>query len=143
MPFLSSLPRRALAASAIGLLTAGLLTAAPAYANSAANCYAHPSKELLNSRLSSAVYCTDGEWLGVHDEQADGHSARAAIQLYQSQVGFWYDAHECFDDTTVSDYDGWSFCNFSVPDGTLVRIRLWSQSNGAESDSVVTTSFTT
>jgi hypothetical protein len=142
MSFLSPL-RRAVAVSAVGLLTAGLLTTAPAYANTIANCYAHPSKELANSRLSAAVYCTDGEWLGVHDDQADGYSARAAIQLYQSQVGFWYDAHECFDDTTTADYQGWSFCNFSVTDGTLVRIRLWSSKNGVESYSVVTGSFTT
>jgi hypothetical protein len=138
-----SLRRTSAALAAAGVLAASALTAAPAYANSAANCYAHPSKELVNSRLSGAIYCTDGEWLGVHDEQADGHSARAAIQLYQSQVGFWYDAHECFDDTTVADYQGWSFCNFSVADGTLVRIRLWSQKNGVESYSVVSGSFTT
>ena len=142
MPFLSPL-RRVFAASAAGLMLAGVLTAAPAYANTIANCYAHHDKELINSRLSSAVYCTDGEWLGVHDDQADGYSARAAIQLYQSQVGFWYDAHECFDDTTVADYQGWSFCNFSVTDGTLVRIRLWSSKGGVESYSVVTGSFTT
>jgi len=135
--------RRLVAVVASGVMTAALLSTAPAYANSAANCYNNPSKELLNSRLSAAVYCTDGEWLGVHDDQADGHSARAAIQLYQSQVGFWYDAHECFDDTTVADYQGWSFCNFSVTDGTLVRIRLWSQKDGVESYSVVTGSVTT
>ncbi|WP_405060381.1 hypothetical protein OG474_01730 [Kribbella sp. NBC_01505] len=135
--------RRAAAGLATGLLATSLLTVAPAYANTPANCYHHPSKELANSRLSAAIYCTDGEWLGVHDDQADGYSARAAIQLYQSQVGFWYDAHECFDDTSVADYQGWSFCNFSVPDGTLVRIRLWSSRNGVESYPVVTGSFTT
>jgi hypothetical protein len=135
--------KRASAALAAGALAASLLSTAPAYANSASNCYHHPSRELVNSRLSAAAYCTDGEWLGVHDDQADGHSARAAIQLYQSQVGFWYDAQECFDDTTVADYQGWSFCNFSVTDGTLVRIRLWSQKDGVESYSVVTGSFTT
>ncbi len=135
--------KRVAAGLAAGLLGTSLLTVAPAYANTPANCYHNPSRELANSRLSAAVYCTDGEWLGVHDDQADGYSARAAIQLYQSQVGFWYDAHECFDDTTVADYQGWSFCNFSVPDGTLVRIRLWSQRDGAESYSVVTGSFTT
>jgi hypothetical protein len=84
--------RRLSAVLAAGVLTTALLSTAPAYAN----CYHNPTKELLNSRLSAAVYCTDGEWLGVHDDQADGYSARAAIQLYQSQVGFWYDAHECF-----------------------------------------------
>lgn len=135
--------RRVAAGLAAGLLATSLLTVAPAYANTPANCYHNPTKELLNSRLSAAVYCTDGEWLGVHDDQVDGYSARAAIQLYQSQVGFWYDAHECFDDTTVADYQGWSFCNFSVTDGTLVRIRLWSQRDGAETYSVVTGSFTT
>ncbi|MEU4396277.1 hypothetical protein [Kribbella sp. NPDC023855] len=139
-----SLRRTAAALAAAGVLAASALTAAlPAYANTAANCYQHYNKEIINSRLSSAIYCTDGEWLGVHDDQADGYSARAAIQLYQSQVGFWYDAHECFDDTTVADYQGFSFCNFSVPDGTLIRIRLWSQRNGVESYSVVTGSFTT
>jgi hypothetical protein len=135
--------KRASAALAAGVLAASVLTTIPAQANTPANCYAHHNKEIINSLLSSAIYCTDGEWLGVHDDQADGHSARAAIQLYQSQVGFWYDAHECFDDTTTSDYQGWSFCNFSVPDGTLIRIRLWSQRNGVESYSVVTGSFTT
>jgi hypothetical protein len=135
--------KRASALLAAGMLTTALLSTAPAYANTPANCYHNPSKELANSRLSAAVYCTDGEWLGVHDDQADGHSARAAIQLYQSQVGFWYDAYECFDDTTVADYQGWSFCNFSVTDGTLVRIRLWSQKDGVESYSVNTGSFTT
>jgi hypothetical protein len=134
--------RRVSAALAAGVLATTLLSTAPAYANSAGNCYHNPSRELANSRLSAAVYCTDGEWLGVHDDQADGYRARAAIQLYQS-VGFWHDAHECFDDTTVADYQGWSFCNFSVTDGTLVRIRLWSQRNGVESYSVVTGSFTT
>ena len=138
-----TLLRRLFAVGAAGVLTTAALSTAPAYANTPANCYHNPSKELVNSRLSAAVYCTDGEWLGVHDDQADGHSARAAIQLYQSQVGFWYDAHECFDDTTVADYQGWSFCNFSVTDGTLVRIRLWSQKDGVESYSVVTGSFTT
>ncbi|MFF1821120.1 hypothetical protein ACFVWG_27705 [Kribbella sp. NPDC058245] len=135
--------RRAAAGLTAGLLATTVLTGTPAYANTPANCYHNPSKELANSRLSAAIYCTDGEWLGVHDDQADGYSARAAIQLYQSQVGFWYDAHECFDDTTVADYQGWSFCNFSVPDGTLVRIRLWSSRNGVESYPVVTGSFTT
>jgi len=135
--------RRVATGLAAGLLATSVLTVAPAYANTMANCYNHPSKELLNSRLSAAIYCTDGEWLGVHDDQVDGYSARAAIQLYQSQVGFWYDAHECFDDTTVADYQGFSFCNFSVTDGTLVRIRLWSSRDGVESYSVVTGSFTT
>ncbi|ADB33711.1 hypothetical protein Kfla_4694 [Kribbella flavida DSM 17836] len=60
----------------------------------------------------------------MHDDQADGYSARASIQLYQSSVGSWYDAHECFDDTTTANYQGWTFCNFSVADGTLVRIRM-------------------
>jgi hypothetical protein len=138
-----SFKRTSAALGAAGVLAAALLTSTPAYANTPSNCYHNPTKELLNSRLSAAVYCTDGEWLGVHDDQADGYSARAAIQLYQSQVGFWYDAHECFDDTTTADYQGWSFCNFSVTDGTLVRIRLWSQKNGVESYPVVTGSFTT
>ncbi|WP_255512644.1 hypothetical protein [Kribbella steppae] len=39
--------------------------------------------------------------------------------------------------------EGWSFCNFAVTDGTLVRIRLWSQKDGVESYAVVTGSFTT
>jgi hypothetical protein len=138
-----SFTRTAAALGAAAVLAGTLLTSSPAYANTPANCYAHPSKELANSRLSAAAYCTDGEWLGVHDDQADGYSARAAIQLYQSQVGFWYDAHECFDDTSTADYQGWSFCNFSVTDGTLVRIRLWSSKNGVESYSVVSGSFTT
>jgi hypothetical protein len=139
----TTLRRTSAAVAAAGVLAASALTAAPAYANSPANCYAHPTKALVHSRLSAAVYCTDGEWLGVHDDQA------RRVQRSRGPSALPKPGRPLVRRPRVlrrhhgRHYQGWSFCNFSVTDGTLVRIRLWSSKNGVESYPVVAGSFTT
>jgi hypothetical protein len=122
------------AATAAFAVTAGLLaTAAPASADPE-SCFNREDLHLANQRSSEAEYCKAGEWLGVLDYYADGYSAHAAVQLYHTGTGAWQDTYTCWDDTSRGNYGAWTWCNFEIAEGTLVRLHLWSQRNGAVSD---------
>jgi hypothetical protein len=136
------LVKRMMATTALAVVAGSLLYATPASADPA-SCFAAWDRHITNARSSEAAYCTDGEWLGVYDYRADQYSARASVQLYHTGTGAWQNTYNCFDDTTQGNYGAWTFCNFSIAEGTLVRIHLWSQRNGVVSDEKYSTSITT
>jgi hypothetical protein len=124
-------------------VTAGsLVNAAPASADPD-SCFAAWDRDIYNARSSEAAYCKDGEWLGVLDYRADGYSAHASVQLYHTGTGAWQDTYNCWDDTSRGNYGAWTWCNFSIAEGTLVRLHLWSQRNGAVSDEKFSSSIAT
>jgi hypothetical protein len=127
---------------AVAVAAGSLAVAAPASADPE-SCFAAWDRHIWNARSSEAGYCKDGEWLGVLDYRADGYSARASVQLYHTGTGAWQDTYNCFDDTSQGNSGAWSWCNFSIAEGTLVRIHLWSQRNGVISDEKFSSSIAT
>jgi hypothetical protein len=141
---MSRLVKQMMATTALAVVAAAgsLVYAAPASADPA-SCFAVWDRHIANARSSEAGYCTYGEWLGVLDYRADGYSARASVQLYHTGTGAWQDTYNCFDDTSQGNYGSWTFCNFSIAEGTLVRIHLWSQRDGVVSDEKFSSSIAT
>lgn len=133
---------RMMATTALAVVAGSFLQATPASADPA-SCFAAWDRHISNARSSEAAYCKEGEWLGVLDASADGYSARASVQLYHTGTGAWQDTYNCFDDTSQGNYGAWTFCNFDILDGTLVRIHLWSQRNGVVSDQKYSSSLAT
>jgi hypothetical protein len=138
------LVKKMMATTALAVVAAAgsVVAAAPASAD-AASCFAAWDRHISNARNSEAGYCASGEWLGVLDASADGYSARASVQLYHTGTGAWQDTYNCFDDTSQGNYGAWTFCNFDITDGTLVRIHLWSQRDGVVSSEKFSSSIAT
>lgn len=136
------LVKRVMATTALAVVAGSLMFATPASADPA-SCFAAWDRHIANARSSEAAYCKDGEWLGVYDHRDDQYSARAAVQLYHTGTGAWQNAYYCTDEKTTGNYGAWTFCNFSIAEGTLVRIHLWSQRNGVVSDEKFSTSIAT
>lgn len=70
---------------------------------------------------------TYGEVVTSTDAAADGWGTRAQIQVYSN--GYWVDhSHNCFDDTSQGSPE--TTCNYSITDGTTIRLHVWASHSG-------------
>lgn len=107
-------------AGAATALTPGIASADGADTNV---CWNHDG-----SRGGCAAITTAGEILHVTDGAADGWGTRAQIQKYQN--GLWVNhSSNCFDDTSRGTPE--TTCNYSIPDGTSIRIHIWASNGNA------------
>jgi hypothetical protein len=82
------------------------------------------------------VFHSYGEIVQVQDWHADGWRTWAQIQTLlpdSSGVLHWKNySSACWDDTSHGDTSGGGFttCNYSLPEGTPVRIHVWATNSG-------------
>ncbi|WP_433131124.1 hypothetical protein ACQPWW_09495 [Micromonospora sp. CA-240977] len=95
-------------------------------------CWAAPGDSINGG---CATFYQYGEVLQVRDMQADGWGTRGQIQKLQpdsSGVMHWVNhSSDCFDDTSQGNSgNGATACNYSLPEGIVVRVHVWASRNG-------------
>ncbi len=111
-------------------------TANPASADDHEYLWAYWQKPGSTTSGGYGVFLADGEIVQVQDWHADGWRTWAQIQklLPDSHgVMHWVNhSSACWDDTSHGDSSGGDHttCNYSLPEGTIVRIHVWATNSG-------------